>query len=970
MPGSTAHDSFKSHLSLLYTNADSLRNKIDDLRARITEKPPDIIAITEVYPKNVTYEVQQPELNIPGYSSFFNTIDGRGVAIYTAEWLSATITDFGIPFSDSIWVKVKLKGNDMLLLGCIYRSPNSIRDNTEKLNILLKRAITTKCSHFIVLGDFNYPEINWDTFTCNKDLSHPVSQFLETLRECDLKQQVNEPTHYRPETSPNILDLILTNEEDMVSSIRYLPPLGKSHHLVLSFQANLYTVQNGTTKKFPLYNKANYPAMRDELNRMDWENELKNKNAQEMWDTIYSKLSEVMTHHIPIRSNRSQKNRKLPWFTEHVQTKLKAKKAAFQNYKRYKTNDSYKIYARARNQAKEAVKQAVKAHERRIASDSKTNPKVFFSYARSKLNVRQGVHNLLDDKGNTISDDGAKANVLNNYFSTVFTVEESTSLPDMDIRLFSSQMTEVNFTQEDVRKKLNELNQSKSAGPDGIHPRILKELSKELCLPLFLCFRASLLQGIVPEQWKTARVTALHKKGSKSDPRNYRPISLTSVVAKVLEKFVRDAIYMHLVDNNLLSKNQHGFTSGRSTNTNLLSAVDEWTREKDKGTTMHVIYLDFSKAFDSVPHERLLLKLTKYGLAGNLLQWLRAFLTGRNQCVSVNGSLSSQIVVKSGIPQGSVLGPILFNIFVNDLPDVVSSTLLLFADDGKLYRAIKSVEDCQKLQTDLTRLEHWADTWQLHFNPEKCKVLKIGQTQSNYHYRMSQSSNCIVLDDSDAEKDLGVWVDSKLRFDLHAEKAASKASSLVGMIRRSYSYLDTYSMSLLFKSLCRPILEYGNIIWYPQYIKDAELIENVQRRASKLIPGLRNKSYSERLKELRLPSLVYRRERGDVIEVYKHLHGYYNYDFHYLQQSRTITRGHSLSLTKEYAKCQCRYHFFAIRVVDMWNNLPETIVKAPNLNTFKNSLDAHWQHCTYSLTSNSMRSQLSKTKTSQRIISY
>ena len=237
---------------------------------------------------------------------------------------------------------------------------------------------------------------------------------------------------------------------------------------------------------------------------------------------------------------------------------------------------------------------------------------------------------------------------------------------------------------------------------------------------------------------------------------------------------------------------------------------------------------------------------------------------------------------------------------------------------------------------------------------------------------MTRDSTETVLQVSDTEKDLGVWVDNKLRFDLHAERTASKASRLVGMIRRTYVYLDKRSMTTLYKSLCRPILEFGNVIWHPQYQKDAVVVENVQRRATKLIPGLRDMEYEDRMRHLKLPSLAYRRDRGDMIEVYKRLNGHYKYPFTYLKLSSAPVRGHSQRLFKEHARHQCRRKFFSQRVVDIWNSLPEEVVTLPTLNQFKNKLDAHWEHYMYSQTSPSMRTQTqtrlaSQSKTSHRM---
>jgi hypothetical protein len=361
------------------------------------------------------------------------------------------------------------------------------------------------------------------------------------------------------------------------------------------------------------------------------------------------------------------------------------------------------------------------------------------------------------------------------------------------------------------------------------------------------------------------------------------------------------------------------------------------------------VYLDFAKAFDSVPHERLLRKVQALGIGGNVLQWIRDFLVGRRQRVSVNGTVSDWAAVRSGVPQGSVLGPVLFVAFINDLPDVVSSLCSMYADDTKVYGAAENVS---KLQDDLDRLVDWADTWQLRFNADKCNVLHLGKInkQQSYDMRKHGSSDKKTLGKSSLEKDLGVHVDKDLRFSQHIETQVNKANKLLGLIRRSYEYLDGESMKMLFIALVRPHLEFGNVVWSPKLEKDKHLVESVQRRATKIIPGLKNKTYEERLKHMKLPSLSYRRLRGDLIEVYKYTHGIYKIPNKLLElETRNNTRGHAYKLKKLRCNTTLRQHFFTSRVTDSWNSLPNAVVEAQSLNSFKNRLDAVLGNYMYSI---------------------
>ena len=402
----------------------------------------------------------------------------------------------------------------------------------------------------------------------------------------------------------------------------------------------------------------------------------------------------------------------------------------------------------------------------------------------------------------------------------------------------------------------------------------------------------------------------------------------------------------HLLDNKLVSSHQHGFLSGRSCVTHLLEVLDEWTEVLEEGGSVDAIYMDFKKAFDAVPHSRLLSKLSALGLSGEILKWVEAFLSGRTQRVVVNGVKSSAAKVTSGIPQGSVLGPVLFIMYNNDLPKVVSNSVKLFADDTKLYARSDSQDQTDSVQTDLNSLCQWSRDWLLSFHPEKCSVLKLGSKKSLAQYHMSSSVSAEVhtLSETEVEKDLGVLVDNKLNFKQHVASAVSKANRVLGVIRRSFHHLDNSTFVQLYKSMVRPILEYGQSAWQPSLKGLRQDLENVQRRATRLLGNLKEMTYEERLKTLRLPSLEHRRRRGDMIDVFKYVRGLYDTSRPHLKPApvEQDTRGNSLKLYKDFAGSSVRKAFFSERVVADWNSLPDTVVTAPSVNAFKARLDTFW----------------------------
>ena len=315
----------------------------------------------------------------------------------------------------------------------------------------------------------------------------------------------------------------------------------------------------------------------------------------------------------------------------------------------------------------------------------------------------------MNNQGVVLTDAGAKAELLNEFFSSVFTSEDTTAVP-VATQEYSGSLDEilsdVVVDAATIEEKIRTLKADKSPGNDDMSPRLLKAISKEIAEPVATIFRRSLDEGRVPWDWRTANVTPLFKKGSKQQPENYRPVSLTSQICKVVESLLRDALVQHLDKHNLIRDSQHGFRKGYSCASNLLMFLETVTAAVDSGCKVDTVYLDLAKAFDKVPHQRLMSKLRAHGIGGLVSGWIEAWLRDRQQCVCLKGSCSGWRPVHSGVPQGSVLGPVLFLIFINDLDKDVSSNVLKFADDTKVYRVVMNSDDGQKLQDDL-KSEHY-----------------------------------------------------------------------------------------------------------------------------------------------------------------------------------------------------------------------------------------------------------------------
>ena len=612
-------------------------------------------------------------------------------------------------------------------------------------------------------------------------------------------------------------------------------------------------------------------------------------------------------------------------------------------------SESRQRFNQARNKVKQCARRNKRAFEKKIAEKAKVKPKAFWSYARRKLKTKHGIAPLLFDvnrKDSLKYEDKEKADILQRQFSSVFTKEPTGEVPFFHQRC-NTQIVFPKIAADDVKKKLLRLNPDKSIGPDDQHARLLIELADELSEPLAAFFNETIRQGKLPSDWKLAFISSIYKKGSRNHAENYRPISLTSIICKVMESFIRDAILEHMVQNNLLSNKQFGFIAGRSTVTQLLVYFDKCAEMVAKGKVVDSIYLDFQKAFDTVPHRRLMKKLKAYGISGSVYEWIDEYLSGRSQVVVVNGEKSNEAPVISGIPQGTFLGPLLFVVYINDLLDNISSNGLMYADDTKIFREISSRADAEALQLDIQKLEEWTEKWLLRFHPDKCHVLSLGKIENTKHthrYQICDQEMEHVFE----EKDLGITFDSDISFREHIANKINKANSITGLIRRSFTFLDCESFSKLYCALVRPHLEYGQSIWSPHLLKDIDAIEKVQMRATQLVDGLGNLSYTERLKKLKLPTLAYRRLRGDLIEMFKHVHTY-NTDTLAPSFHRRLrpSRKHEYQLHEPIPKDGCRgiqANSFHFRIPIIWNNLPRNVVNASSLDSFKSQLDKLWEN--------------------------
>ena len=875
------------------------------------------------------------EFKLTGYNLFPNANPSRGLLVYVKETLDVQVVN-DLHFNEAVWLKFKACSQSVLV-GCIYRSPNSSNEqSTNDLVNLLRQVDQLGFDKVVITGDFNYPNMDWN---CEQNNNGPEKVFIECLNDLFLTQHISAPTRVREGEKKNILDLCITNDSDLINNIQHTDPLGKSDHEVLIISLNILTNPRGKNSNTSRYNfnKTNFPGLKEYLSK-DW-TDLDSLSTNDGWELFENAMHEGFKKFVPIAKSKNVKNK--PYWLTRKCLKLIRKKYRF--FKRWKeTNLTYDkdVYYEARDRSDKNVKMSIRNHEKNLTKNLKENPKKFWKYVNSKLKRNTGIPNLKKSKNTNdlTSSDSEKADVLNSFFISVFTEEDLNSVPKLETRHNNTSIIDVVITQEEVKQKLANINPSKAMGPDHIPGIVLKTLAEEISIPLTKIFNKSISEGTVPNKWKVAEVSAIYKKGDKTDPGNYRPVSLTCICCKIMESLVTKSLRVYLEENKLISKCQHGFRNHRSCVTQLLETLNDLTNLIENKKEIDIIYLDFSKAFDSVPHVRLIDKLKAYGVNGNILEWIRNFLTDRKQRVRVGSDYSDFLNVTSGIPQGSILGPLLFIVFINDLPDVLLSACKVFADDTKVYN---TQENHDILQNDLLNLIKWQDAWQLKFNINKCSVLHIGKKNNKNKYYMNDCPDSL-LKETLAEKDVGVTFSADMVFDQHISNVIKKASQMTGLVRRSFTYLDKTMLKTLIKTIIRPQLEYANVIWSPMYKRQSIAIEKVQRRATKLLKDIRNLPYTDRLEALDIPSLKYRRIRADLIQTYKIIHGIDNIDkCEFFKLYDSYTRNSDLKLYKHYCSSSLRKHFFSNRVIDLWNDLPSRAKLAENINLFKNSIDDH-----------------------------
>ena len=906
---------------MVLLNARSIRNKMLDFRALVAASSYDLIAVTETWLDTAGRDFVG-EYHLPGYTMFRKDRVGRmggGVLLYIRGHLTAIGQQIDSPHE---LVGAEIRGCvPTLQVIVVYRPPHTSRETDEQLYQKLSDLIRDKQT--LLLGDFNSP-VDWSTLTAGAE----GMRLVEFSNNSFLTQMVRVPTRGR-----NTLDLVFSSDEDMVSDVEVGPGLAGSDHGMVTFE-----VLVGSDPEF--FNsgqrlnlrRANYPRFDRELQALNFPQQT---TVEENWTYLKCRYLEIQARCIPFKRTGGSSKVNPSWFGRDIAAAIAERKRLYRAALADGSPNSVQLLSQQRRLVKRLVRRGKVEEEHRVALACKDNPKEFFAYV-NRHKVRKPMGPLKKADGSLLTAKADIAREFNAYFSSVFTMEGDI-LPDPVISYNGDDpLAEVSISEQMTREKLLLLDPNKAPGPDGFLPKVMKSVAGGLAPHLCRVYVASLATGDVPLDMRSANVCPIHKKGPEDQASNFRPVSLTSVPGKVLESLIKDSVVAHLERNGLLGESQHGFRAGKSCLTNLLEFYHVLFGTYDASGSVDIVYLDFQKAFDKVPHKRLMTKVRALGIVGQVSDWIEAWLTDRRQRVVIDGVPSEWCPVTSGVPQGSVLGPLLFLIYINDIDAGLISKMSKFADDTKLGVNAADPLEVEGLRRDLERIGEWSERWQMPFNTSKCHVMHVGVQNAGADYTLLGSP----VASTPMELDLGVIMTNDFKFSAQCIAAERKAQKILGYVKRVFIHRNSHTVMTLYKTLVRPLLEYAAQFWSPTYRCDVERLERVQARATKLIPEIRNMGYERRLAALDLFTLEQRRLRGQLIETFKIVRGFSSLDPNTVFTfNLNPTRNHGYKLVPPRFRTNKFRDFMTVKVCSVWNSLPGELVHAPSVEAFKANLD-------------------------------
>ena len=923
-------------LKVVSININSLRGKSLQMLELIHTEQPDVILCQET---KLDKTVSSAEVFPESYVTFRKdrNLNGGGVCIALKKQLQATECHDLDSDLEAIWIQIQTSNHRPIYLCSLYRPPDKDSDYIEQLRKpldILSNRHRNRLPEIVIAGDLNYACIDW--LTCSATCVSSGGNFVDILNDHHLQQIVDNPTRYG-KSSSSLLDLVICTQPSMVHNLSVGREI--SDHCMVSFDLSLQVVlPESTPRKILLYSRGNYNQLRSDMHTFGSSFIASSPDlntVNDNWLNFKHTITSSVNKNVPSKLV-TDFNRRPSWLSPKVRKAIRKRDRLSTKARKSHSIIDRDRYRKARNLATSEIQREYQSQLNALIGNVNADPRSFYRFIKSKKADPIGISSL--KSGNdVITGDKEKADCLNRYFSSIFTIENddvianaAPSYPDMP---------DIEVAVQGVLKLLSTIDTKKACGPDELSPRVLKETCQEIAPVLTFIFNQSLLTGKVPDDWLMANIFALHKKGPKELPENYRPISLTSICSKIMEHIVCSSTCKFLEENKILTPRQHGFRPGHSCESQLILAIDDWASALNSGLRTDVAIFDFSKAFDSVPHRRLLSKIESYGIRGTTLAWIRSFLSNRVQRVVINGSQSSWLPVISGVPQGTVLGPLLFLLYINDITTNIQSEIRLFADDCILYRTIQSDADVVTLQDDINTMLAWSHTWQMSFNAAKCHILSICRQHKKplLQYKLGPDQ----LSNVDSYPYLGVTISADLRWHHHVDDVCFRASRTLNFLRRNIYRCSPEAKALAYTSLVRPHLEYASAAWDPYTAIDINKLEMVQRRAARFAKSdyRHTSSVTGFLNELDWDQLSLRRKHARLTTLYKAIHSLTAIPTGKLLRPTRFSRSsneHSfIGLSSRIDTY--KYSFFPRTIID-WNVLPEAVQSKTSVDSFRYAL--------------------------------
>ena len=855
------------------------------------------MALTETWLHNH----KDAELHIEGYKLFrgdrkrVKRTRGRfsgGVGCYVRLDIASTL-EVMVNFSNGVVELLTLYSRvNNLYIAIIYRQPDdrvgNHRSTEKEFQVAIDKlkaslsSLPSPCPNVIFCGDFNIPHSTWPSCTPVTGASTDEKTMLESLsvlkNEHFLNQHIDKPTHI----AGGVLDLLFCNNDSIIHSYELLKPLqSTSDHFVIEVSAHLCSTSFDEEEKPD--RASPFDNLNFHSNDIDWEamstdlqSRLENENLDglhpnERLDALMKILIEVAYKFVPAKKSSRGNHSKIPRERRILMKKRRKLLSRMENI----TSNIQKEKVRRKLIQIEILFQkshqdGMQRREQLALKSIKTNPKYFFSYAKQFSTTRTKIGPLLNRLNIYTNSSAEMAELLSTQYSSVFSKPSPSPYHLSEERTDILTLTDIHFTKQDIIDAIDELSNTAASGPDGLAAIFLKKCKVPLSGPLFQLWRDCIDMGITPWKLKEAHIIPIHKGGHQGLASNYRPIALTSHIIKVFEKVIRNNLVSFLDTTNAFNVNQHGFRVGRSCLSQLLTHYDNIISLLQNGVNVDTVYLDFAKAFDKVDHSIVLKKLSLLGIRGKILSWIESFLTNRTQKVMVNGFLSEPAPVISGVPQGSVLGPLLFLILIGDIDrNIAESFISSFADDTRLTRTVSGVRDASSLQTDLEKIYQWSVENNMTFNSKKFEILRYGPDDVLKCTTSYTSSDGSVIPEKEHVRDLGVTMSKDGSFKQHITNMCTSARNMCAWILRTFQSRSADLMLTMWKSLVLPILDYCSQLWSPTKVGQIQEIEDIQKSFTRKIWHVNRGDYWERLNLFKLYSLQRRRERYRIIYTWK-----------------------------------------------------------------------------------------------------